>query len=128
MPSRKPTSPTRVTMNAFTAAAGASGSLRSWPISRYEQMPMTSQPTSSRIEVAGDDDQQHGRGEEADLGGVRRVAVVVVQVGHRVDLHGQRDHADRDRDERGRAVDPYAERDRQVAEPHPLDDVSNGWS
>ena len=49
MPSRKPTSPTRVTTNAFTAAFGASGRLRSWPISRYEQMPMTSQPTSSRI-------------------------------------------------------------------------------
>ncbi len=49
MPSRKPTSPTRVTRNAFTAAAGASGSRRSWAISRYEQIPITSQPTSSRI-------------------------------------------------------------------------------
>src|SRR3712207_7222595 len=34
---------------SLTAARGASGSRRSWPISRYEQMPMTSQPTSSRI-------------------------------------------------------------------------------
>ena len=49
MPSRKPTSPSRVTTNALTAAAGASGSVRSWPISRYEQMPITSQPTSRRI-------------------------------------------------------------------------------
>ena len=47
IPSRKPTSPTRVTRNALTAARGASGSVRSWPISKYEQMPMTSQPTSS---------------------------------------------------------------------------------
>jgi hypothetical protein len=72
-------------------------------------------------EVAGDHDQQHGGGEEAHLGGVRRVAVVVVQVGDRVDLHGERDHADREGDQDGRPVDPYAERDRQVADPHPLD-------
>jgi hypothetical protein len=49
IPSRKPTSPTLVTRNAFTAAAGASGSVRSCAISRYEQMPMTSQPTSSMM-------------------------------------------------------------------------------
>jgi hypothetical protein len=48
-PSRNPTSPTRVTRNAFTAAAGASGRRRSWPISRYEHAPITSQPTSSSM-------------------------------------------------------------------------------
>lgn len=49
MPSRNPTSPTRVTRNAFIAAAGAPGSRRSWAMSRYEQRPITSQPTSSMI-------------------------------------------------------------------------------
>src|SRR3990172_2985789 len=46
-PTRKRTSPTRVTMNAFLAAAAASGLWYQKPISRYEQRPMISQKMRS---------------------------------------------------------------------------------
>jgi hypothetical protein len=77
-------------------------------------------PHQQHDQVTGDDDQQHGGGEEADLSGVRRVALVVGQVGDRVDLYRQRDHADRDGDERGRLIDPHAEGDAEVADPDPF--------
>lgn len=40
-------SPSRVTRNALIAPSRASGSSQWWPIRKYEQMPITSQPTSS---------------------------------------------------------------------------------
>src|SRR6266536_42043 len=42
--SRNPTSPMRLAMNAFLAAAGTSGLVNQKPISRYEQRPTPSQP------------------------------------------------------------------------------------
>jgi hypothetical protein len=45
IPMRKPTSPSRVTRNALTAARELARSSQWWPIRKYEQMPMTSQPT-----------------------------------------------------------------------------------
>ncbi len=45
IPTRKAASPTRVTMNAFFAAAAAAGRSYQWPISRYEQRPTPSHPT-----------------------------------------------------------------------------------
>ena len=47
MPSRKPASPMRLTMNAFLPAAAFSGSSNQNPISRYEARPTPSQPTKS---------------------------------------------------------------------------------
>ena len=47
MPRTNPTSPTLVTRNALTAAARAASRSLSWPTSRYEHRPMTSQPISS---------------------------------------------------------------------------------
>jgi hypothetical protein len=44
MPSAKPKSPTRLTMNAFIAAALAEGFLYQKPISRYDARPTPSQP------------------------------------------------------------------------------------
>ena len=44
---RKRTSPTRVTKNAFFAAAAASGLWYQKPIKRYEQRPMISQKIRS---------------------------------------------------------------------------------
>ena len=41
------TSPIRVVMNALIAALELACSSYQWPISRYEQTPMISQPTSS---------------------------------------------------------------------------------
>src|SRR2546426_5302400 len=46
-PTRNATSPTRVTRNAFFAAAAASGLWYQKPISRYEQSPMISQKIRS---------------------------------------------------------------------------------
>ena len=47
MPNMNGTSPTRVVMNALIAAPEFAGSSYQCPISRYEQTPITSQPTSS---------------------------------------------------------------------------------
>ena len=47
MPSRKPKSPTRLTMNAFMLAAIAVGRVYQNPISRYETSPTASQPKNS---------------------------------------------------------------------------------
>ncbi len=47
MPSRKPASPMRLTMNAFLPAAAFSGSSNQNPISRYDARPTPSQPTNS---------------------------------------------------------------------------------
>ena len=47
MPNRNGTSPVFVVMNALIAAFEFSFSSHQWPISRYEQMPTSSQPTSS---------------------------------------------------------------------------------
>ena len=49
MPNMNGTSPIRVVMNALIAAFEFSLTSYQWPISRYEQTPMTSQPTSSWI-------------------------------------------------------------------------------
>src|SRR5215470_8245860 len=47
IPNMNGTSPIRVVMNALIADPEFTGSSYQWPISRYEQTPMTSQPTSS---------------------------------------------------------------------------------
>src|SRR5262245_57020318 len=47
IPNSRPMSPSRVITNAFTAPARASWRSQWWPIRKYEQAPMTSQPTSS---------------------------------------------------------------------------------
>ena len=47
MPSRKPKSPTRLTMNAFRFAKIAVGRVYQKPISRYETRPTASQPKNS---------------------------------------------------------------------------------
>jgi hypothetical protein len=47
IPSRKPASPMRLTMNAFLPASVALGRSNQNPISRYEQSPTPSQPTNS---------------------------------------------------------------------------------
>ncbi len=47
IPIRNAASPTRVTMNAFFAAAAAAGRSNQCPISRYEQRPTPSQPMYS---------------------------------------------------------------------------------
>src|SRR6266508_225120 len=52
MPNRNGTSPALVMTNALTAAAWAYSSSQYWPMRKYEQMPMTSQPTSSTIRSA----------------------------------------------------------------------------
>ncbi|MNF02716.1 hypothetical protein D3C80_2019080 [compost metagenome] len=44
IPRMKPKSPTRLTMNAFMAAAEADGFLNQKPMSRYEARPTPSQP------------------------------------------------------------------------------------
>ncbi len=49
MPNTKGTSPSLVTRKAFSEAVRASAVSQWWPIRKYEQMPMTSQPTSSTI-------------------------------------------------------------------------------
>ncbi len=49
MPNRNGTSPSLVTRKAFSEAERASSVSQWWPIRKYEQMPMTSQPTSSTI-------------------------------------------------------------------------------
>ena len=46
MPSRKPKSPMRLTMNAFFPASAAEGFAYQNPMSRYEQSPTPSQPTN----------------------------------------------------------------------------------
>ncbi len=51
MPNMNGTSPTRVVMNALIAASEFSLTSHQWPINRYEQTPMTSQPTSSWIRL-----------------------------------------------------------------------------
>ena len=52
MPNMNGTSPIRVVMNALMAAFEFSFSSYQCPISRYEQTPMTSQPTRSWIRLA----------------------------------------------------------------------------
>src|SRR5947207_1371326 len=47
IPNMNGTSPTRVVRNALIAAPELAGSSYQCPISRYEQTPMTSQPTRS---------------------------------------------------------------------------------
>ncbi len=49
MPNTKGTSPSLVTRKAFSEAVRASAVSQWWPIRKYEQMPITSQPTSSTI-------------------------------------------------------------------------------
>jgi hypothetical protein len=49
MPNRKGTSPSLVTRNALMEAERASSFSQWCPTRKYEQMPMTSQPTSSTI-------------------------------------------------------------------------------
>ena len=51
IPNMNGTSPTRVVMNALIAALEFSCSSYQCPISRYEQTPMISQPTSSMIRL-----------------------------------------------------------------------------
>ena len=46
-PMTKPRSPARVVMKALIAASEFSFSSNQWPMSRYEQTPTSSQPTSS---------------------------------------------------------------------------------
>jgi len=46
-PSSSPASPTRVTRNALTAARELALSSQWWPMRKYEQTPMISQPTYS---------------------------------------------------------------------------------
>ena len=46
MPMMKPTSPSFVIQNAFTAARAAAGRSYQKPISRYEQSPTSSQKTN----------------------------------------------------------------------------------
>ena len=70
----------RVTRNALTAARRAASRRLSWPMSRKEHQPMTSQPTRVRIEVAGLDDEQHRREEQRDGGGEHAGAGVAPQV------------------------------------------------
>jgi len=47
MPSKKPASPIRFTMNAFIPAAAFLGSWYQNPIRRYEQSPTPSHPTNA---------------------------------------------------------------------------------
>src|SRR5438093_10309358 len=47
MPNVNGTSPIRVVMKALIAEPELTGSSYQWPINRYEQTPMTSQPTRS---------------------------------------------------------------------------------
>ena len=64
-------------------------------------MPMTSQPTSSMIRSPATTTSSMAAVKRLTWAAYGGVAVVVVQVGDRVDLHGERDHADREGDERG---------------------------
>ena len=118
IPITNATSPTRVTRNACTAARRAAGRSLWWPTSRYEQMPMTSQPTSTRNRSSACTHEQHRRGEQRDggrVGGVaggRRVRVVgrAPQVPRRVHLHPEGDERDGHRHQATEAVDAQVER------------------
>ena len=91
MPNRKPTSPSRVITNALTAPARAALLL---PVVADQEVGADAHhlPADQQHEqVVGEDDEQHRGGEQRDERGVRRVARVALEVGGRVDLHGQRD-------------------------------------
>ena len=51
MPNMKPTSPTRVVMNAFMAAFEFATSSCQWPMRRYEARPTPSHPISIWIRL-----------------------------------------------------------------------------
>ena len=53
MPNMNGTSPIRVVMNALIAASEFCFSSYQWPISRYEQTPMISQPDQQLDQVVG---------------------------------------------------------------------------
>jgi hypothetical protein len=71
-------------------------------------------------QVTGHHHEQHRRGEETDLRRVGRVPLVVVQVGHRVDLHRERHDRDRESHVQGGGGDRDTGGDQQVTEAHPL--------
>ena len=51
IPSMKPKSATRFTMNAFLPASAAEGLAYQWPMSKYEQNPTSYQPMNSWIQL-----------------------------------------------------------------------------
>ncbi len=65
-------------------------------------------------EVAGDDDEQHGRREQRHERRVGRVARVAAQVLDRVELHEQRHRTDHDRHDHGQPVQRGREVDRRA--------------
>ena len=82
-------------------------------------------------QVGGVDDEHHRRGEQRHRRGVGRVAgrgvgrALAGQVGHRVQLHAEGDHADRDRDHRGQAVGLQVEAEDDAAGVDPAEEAED---
>ena len=91
IPSPKPKSPTRLTMNAFLAAPAAEGFLYQKPISSVAAQADRLPADVQHQEVVAQDQQQHAEHEEVQVGEEAPQAAVAVHVADRVDVDQQPD-------------------------------------
>ena len=108
----KPKSPTRLVTNAFLPALDAASPLDTrTPISRYEQRPTPSQPRNVSRKLDGEDEHQHRRGEQVEVGEEPREPLVAVHVADRVEVDQRADAGDQqdpgDRERVGEEADVH---------------------
>ena len=105
MPIIRPTSPTRVVRNAFSAASEFVLLLP--PVAdQHERAEADQLPTHDELQrVVGHHEQQHRRGEQGEGREVVGVAPVAVHVAGGVDVHEQRDGGDDEQHHHRQAVD-----------------------
>ena len=108
-----PMSPTRLTTNAFLAAAAADGLCCQKPISRYDARPTPSQPRNSAEVVLGEHQREHRGDEQVEVGEEPAPARVVLHVADRVDVDQRADAGDQQQEQRrtaGRRAGPCRRR------------------
>jgi hypothetical protein len=121
MPSDRPMSPTRLTMNAFWAAAAAEGLYCQKPIRRYDARPTPSQP---RSEIVGREHQHQHRGhEQVEVSEEATATRVVLHVTDRVDVDQRANAGDQQQEQRRQRVVEQVEADMQAAGLEPGEQV-----
>ncbi len=117
IPSANPTSPTRLTMNAFFAASAADRFVLPEADQQVARQPDQLPGDEDDEEVVGEDEEQHREHEQVQVGEEPPVARVVAHVADRVDVDEQPDRRHDDQQAGGQGVDEEAGLDVEARRP-----------
>ena len=124
-PSTKPKSPMRLTMNAFLPASAADFFVKAEADQQVRAEAHAFPADEHHQEVRAEDEHEHERGEQVQVGEVAGElgVALLVHVGRRVDMDQRSDAGDHQDHDRRQRVDPQGERHREVARRDPREDA-----